>query len=575
MELLHNRYEIIKRLSDTTVCEVYLCKDNTNDTSVSVYKVKSSFMQDVSFVNGLTQGIIDCRDLNHANTLKFIDVDTDPDNESIIYVYEYADGVSLKEVFARQAKLPLQKSIEIAVNVLQSLDNAHLMGICHGDLYTDDVFITQDGHVKVRGFGRKDGIEQSSIAKEHLSLETIRYQSPEVLENQGLYESSDVYSVGVILYQMLTGRLPFDGNTSVEIATKILRDAPLSPRMINRDLSASLSSLILESINKEYNARVGTASLFISRLTDALRGYKQGEYSAPKEHIAIKQETGKDKKSVIPMLLVLFVVACVLTAAITVVAINGKKMQTPNLIGLTEEEAINKLQGLKLGFNKGEDRFSTDYGAGVICDQSPKAGEKIGKKEKVEYYLSKGAPEIKMPYIIGLDYETAKEKLSMGNFTIELKEEFSNSVPDGSVISTSPETGVTLSNGAPITITISKGSGGGSYTSSGTTSGRINYGNSETGAPTYTGDNPEGNDSEDRPRRSSKQGKKVSSQGSDTPTETTTSKKTDEGKTSTKKEEAKVDTPKPQPKETSKPSESHSSYSSSGGSTPDATVDFE
>lgn len=556
MELLHNRYEIIKRLSDTTVFEVYLCKDIQTGINVSVYKLKESFIQDLSFVKGLTQGIIDCKDLNHPNTLRFIDVDADEENESLAFIYEYADGVSLKEVFARQNKLPLQKSIEIGINVLQSLDNAHLMGICHGDLYSDDVLITQDGHVKIRGYGRKDGIEVSSVAKEHLSLETIKYQSPEVLENQGVYEASDVYSLGIILYQMLTGKVPFDGNTSVEIATKTLRDAPLSPRMINRELSASLSSLILESIQKEYNARVGTASIFISRLTDALRCYKQGEYAGPKETVLIKHEE-ETKKSKLPMMILLFVVVVALAAMIGVSVNGGKKITMPNLVGLTEEDAISKLQGLKINFEKGDEKFSDEYVAGIVCDQSPKSGDKISKREKIQYYVSKGIENVQMPYIIGLDYTTAKEKLAIGNFDIQLEEEFSNSVPDGTVIRTIPDSNTTLENGARVVVTVSKGNRKNDYATP-------DYTNSDKGRDTssydgeYNGEEREVyryEGEEETPKVEKKNRNKKD-------------RKVSDEKTVTKKEsEITVEIPKENTK-----SSSNSGYSSS--STPDATVEF-
>lgn len=561
MELLHNRYEIIKRLSDTTVFEVYLCKDIQTGINVSVYKLKESFIQDLSFVKGLTQGIIDCKDLNHPNTLRFIDVDADEENESLAFIYEYADGVSLKEVFARQNKLPLQKSIEIGINVLQSLDNAHLMGICHGDLYSDDVLITQDGHVKIRGYGRKDGIEVSSVAKEHLSLETIKYQSPEVLENQGVYEASDVYSLGIILYQMLTGKVPFDGNTSVEIATKTLRDAPLSPRMINRELSASLSSLILESIQKEYNARVGTASIFISRLTDALRCYKQGEYAGPKETVLIKHEE-ETKKSKLPMMILLFVVVVALAAMIGVSVNGGKKITMPNLVGLTEEDAISKLQGLKINFEKGDEKFSDEYVAGIVCDQSPKSGDKISKREKIQYYVSKGIENVQMPYIIGLDYTTAKEKLAIGNFDIQLEEEFSNSVPDGTVIRTIPDSNTTLENGARVVVTVSKGNRKNDYATP-------DYTNSDREKDTSSYDGEyKGEEREVYRYEGEEETPKVEKKNRNKK-----DRKVSDEKTVTKKEsEITVERPKEEPKKSSSKSSSSGGYSSS--STPDATVEF-
>ena len=563
MELLHNRFEIIKRLSDTQVFRVYLCKDLKKGNNVSLYEIKEAFMQDIGFVNGLTQGIIDCRELKHQNTMTFLDMVMDQEKESIAFVYEYVDGVSLKEIFTRQAKLPIHKSIEIAVNVLQSLDNAHLMGICHGDLYPEDILITQDGNVKVRGYGRKDGIENSDIAKEHLSLETIKYQSPEVLDCQGIYESSDVYSAGVILYQMLTGKLPFDGNTSVEIATKALRDAPLSPRMINRELSASLSSLILESIAKEYNSRVKTASMFVSRLNDVLRRENQGEYAKPQEKVLIKHEEEEKKKSVIPMLIVLFLVVLILTTAISIAATGGHRTKVPNLIGLTEEDAISKLQGLKLSYEKGEDAFSDEVAAGVVCDQSPQSSSKIGKNDKVIYILSKGMEKAKMPYIVGLDYDSAKEKLAMCNFDVEVLEEYSGSVPSGTVVRTIPDSNTSLDNGAHVMIVISKGS-------KNTADTKPDYGNSQNETTEKTAFDDEA--------ESRKTDTEVSERETERKREVrerhrrTREEKPEKQESSPKTEKP---APKPESKPAPKPEDNNKSQSSYSSSASDAKVEFD
>ncbi|MBQ0105974.1 MAG: PASTA domain-containing protein [Armatimonadetes bacterium] len=562
MELLHNRYEIKKRLSDTSIFEVYLCRDTVSDINVSVYRIRRAFYEDTDFVKGLTQGVLDCKDLNHPNTLRFIDLDADSENDDIMFIYEYADGFSLKEIFARQAKLPLQKSIEIAVSVLQSLDNAHLMGICHGDLCDSDIFITQDGCVKVRGYGRKDGAVSSSLAREHLCAETVKYQSPEVLDGQGLYEQSDVYSVGVLLYRMLTGRVPFDGNTAVEIATKALTDTPISPRMINRELSASLSALILEAISREYNQRVGTASVFVSRLTDVLRSYKQGEYSVPREKVIIRHEEEERRKSVIPMFIVLFLVVCIMTSAVIVAVQGGKKAKVPNLTGMTEEDAVSKLEGLKLNYEKGEDAFSDDFVAGIVCDQIPQSGTRINKKDKVIFFLSKGHEKVKMPYLTGLKLEEAEEKLREDNLIAEVGEETSDSVPMGYVIRTIPEADTVIQNGAKVLIVVSKMTLPSADIPERSSFVREDYTNRDT-------ENREDTEKiSDRTRERRQKREEISDRETEPKREkreAPAERNAEPKKTEPKKTEPKRNTPKPEPKR-----DSSSSYSSSS----DATVEL-
>ena len=457
MELVHNRFEIIKRLSDTKIFKVFLAKDCKTEKNISIYEVKSEFLDDVSFVNGMTQGIADCRDLKHENTLRFLDLVMDEEDESISYIYEYCDGVSLAEILARQPKLPIAKSIELIIKVLKSLDNAHLLGVCHGDLCPEDILITQDGNVKLRGYGRCDGIEVSSLAKEHLNYETVKYQAPEVISSQGLYESSDVYSAGVILYQMVTGKLPYSGNTSVEIATKIMNEAPLSPRMVNRDLPSSLSALILDSIEKNADRRVKSASSFINSLKETLKNLNSGGYSKPKEKVLIKHEEEK-KKVLMPVVLTVCLAVCLLSAIIAHFAISGGRVRVPELVGMSEEEAVSKLQGLKINYIRGEERFSEEVQPGHICDQVPAASEKISKNDSVTYFVSKGAEKIRMPYIIGLDTEAASEKLASGNFNVEILKEYSETLPEGTVIRTVPDADTPLENGTHIMVIVSKGS---------------------------------------------------------------------------------------------------------------------
>lgn len=461
--VLKNRYEILEELTQTSIFYVYLAKDNIYESFVSIYRMKEEFFHDKPFLDGYREGIIESKDLDHPNTLKLIDIDVDDD--MALFIYEYAKGKTLRDILDNQKIFTIEKGSEIIISVLKSLDNAHIMRLSHGDLNSEDVIVTVNGTVKVRGYGRKDAINASPHAKEILDHKNISYQSPEVIENKLPNEASDIYSAGIIYYEMLTGKLPYSGNTTIEIASKILRAEPDNPRFVNKDIPASINNLILNSISNDVAGRIETASIYIADISDIIRNKNKrpvdnfSSAGSVGSKVTLKKKNDfEHKKITIPVLILFFILAAGMTTLLTI-AFSGKgKVAVPSVIGEAGDSAVSKLEELGFTVKIGDELFSEEYASGNVVFQKPSAGSKIKKGEVVLIQLSKGNEYVKMPEITGMSREQAAESISNAGLILgDISMEYSETVPIDYVISSSPAAGMSINNGGTVDLVLSKG----------------------------------------------------------------------------------------------------------------------
>ena len=459
--ILFNRYEIIEELSDTAIFNVYLVNDIICDRKVSIYKMKDLFFDNKVFLNSYVKGVNESKHLNHPNTLKFIDFDLTTDYA--LFLYEGESYKSLQNIMSSNKTFSIAKSSEIINSVLKSLDNAHINRLCHGDLMSDDVLICTDGTVKLRGYGRKDAINSSADAKEILDQFSIFYQSPEIIENKTPSESSDIYSAGTIFYQLLSGKVPFEGSTTLEIGAKILKEIPLNLRLMNKDVSSSLNALILKSISKDISYRPDTASIYLSQISEILKNQRmehitdnQNDYSS--SQVTLKKEVTPQKNATIPLLLTLFALTVFATMLIVYVAGGVGKAIIPDVLGLTEEDARIRLESEGLSLKVGDSIFSDEYVSGTVVYQNPLSGKKAKKGLTITVSLSKGKEFVDMPNVVGMSKSDALDKLHSSGFNIgSITMEYSDTIPSDSVIRTTPESGFSVSQDSNVDVVISRG----------------------------------------------------------------------------------------------------------------------
>ncbi|MBQ9358337.1 MAG: PASTA domain-containing protein [Abditibacteriota bacterium] len=439
------------------VFDVYLAWDKIAERQVSLYVIKQYLAKDTAFAAGYAKGAEECSILDHPATLRFLEADTEDDEPYLIY--EPVKGKSLAEILAGERKLSVVKASEIIVKVLQTLDRAHLAGLCHGDLTDDDILITEEGEVKVRGFGRRDGLAASAGAKETLDKYTVYFQSPELIQNNMPTELSDVYSCAVIYYRMLTGHMPFTGATSVEIASRILESTPGDIRGYNHEIPENIAELILKALNKEPEERVETASIFAQKITNCIKtgkpsgGFPEAKPTVEIEHPKEQSKTGGILNGFALIILVLF-----LSAAVTFFVASHGKTVVPDVVGLGESEAVSTLENAGFLVQRNDPTYSEEYKEGLIIFQKPEGGKKLKKGDTVTIQASRGNEFVVMPDVIGRDKSEAADIIFGAGLKVsKIKGEYSDTVPENCVISTNPEAALSVSKDTEVDMVISYG----------------------------------------------------------------------------------------------------------------------
>ncbi|MBP5274283.1 MAG: PASTA domain-containing protein [Abditibacteriota bacterium] len=456
--LFKNRFEIIEKQTETMVFNVFLARDNIGERQVSLYIMKPFFAADPAFVEGYRKGAEECGSLDHPSTLRLLE--TDSDDTDAYFVYEPVKGKSLAELLAGEKELAPVKASEIMVNVLNTLDSAHTAGLCHGDLTDDDIIITEDRMVKVRGFGRRDGLAMSPKAREELDKYTIYFQSPEVVQNELPEELSDIYSAGAVYYRILTGHVPFSGSTAVEVASRILENRPPDLRDYNHRIPENIASLVLKALSKAPADRIETASIFAQKISSCIKngtpsvGFQETKPNIEVEHPREPAPPSQGMlKSFGLILLVLF-----LSAAATFFVASYGKVVVPDVVGMSESEAVARLEEAGFLVERNDPTYSEEYKEGLIIFQTPGGGRKLKKGDRVTIQASLGNEFVVMPDVVGKHKGFAVEAIVGAGLKVgSVRGEYSDDVPEDYVVSTNPEAGLSVAKDTPVDILISNG----------------------------------------------------------------------------------------------------------------------
>ncbi len=508
-KMLDNRYEILERIGTGGMAVVYKAKCHRLNRLVAMKILKSDLAQDEDFrrrFNAESQAVAQ---LSHPNIVSVYDVSKGGDTEYI--VMELIDGITLKQYMEKRGQLNWRETLHFITQIMRGLSHAHSRGIVHRDIKPQNIMVLRDGSVKVADFGIAC-LENSAQTLTQEALGSVHYISPEQARGERTDARSDIYSAGVVLYEMLTGRLPFVGDSAVSVAIQHLSSIPLAPREINPEIPQQLELICLKAMAPDIQRRYASADEMIADLESfrknpgvsldfELKDLRPEEVDEPTmklKHAVVHTGEGRrapaarerrqpvyedDEDDYLPDSggrgrVVLVVIACLLAIALAGVMIRNildsfnspavpDQYLTPRVLSYTLEEAqsLSDVNGVFKIEVKDEIIYTADYPIGTIAKQAPAEGEpQKGENLTITVWLSGGEETGVMPLLkdrsmaeVTVLMKELKEKYDL---TIEAPEEdmqYSEEVTAGYVISTDPADGAVLKKGDVIHIVLSKG----------------------------------------------------------------------------------------------------------------------
>ena len=485
-----NRYEIISKTGVGGMATVYKAKDKVLNRDVAVKVLKDEFTTDEEFVKRFNSEALAAASLTHPNIVSIYDVGNE--NEIYYIVMELVRGKTLKQIITEEGVLPWKWSVNIAMQIASALETAHKNNIVHRDIKPHNIIITEDGVAKVTDFGIAKAVSNSTITAFGTTIGSVHYFSPEQAKGGYTDAKSDIYSLGVVMYEMLTGRVPFDADTSVSVALKHMQEPPIPPMEINKNIPKAVNDIILKAMEKEPMARYQTATAMLRDLSKALKD-PEGEFveeediddgltrrmDAITDDMVKGARTSNNKKkkknkiakffeehprAKVPAIMLLCLLLFFGSIGITSAVLNAtspKEVQIPNLVGMTEDEARAELEKLKLKYEKVAEEYNKDVEKGKIYDQSPAYSTNYNVKEKstISVKVSKGTEQTTVPKVIGMTYDEAVAELEKNKLKAEKVEETSKTIKEGIVISQEIEANSTANAGDTVKIHVSIGTG--------------------------------------------------------------------------------------------------------------------
>ena len=482
--ILDGRYEIIKEIGVGGMAKVYKAKDKLLGRFVAIKILKEQYAEDEEFSKKFNNEAQSAARLSHINIVNVYDIGKDMLNGKLIQyiVMEYVEGETLKDLINREKVLENHDIIDYSTQIAQALKSAHDSGIVHRDIKPQNILIDKYGLCKVTDFGIARVSSNATITYTSSILGTVHYISPEQAKGKIVDLKSDLYSLGAVMYEMATGRVPFDADNSVGIAVMHIQDDPIPPREINPNLSRHLNYIIMKLLKKDPTERFQNASELIEALDDEslVKGEdsyedtaripivvpKKETYPDPIEeereavYVSTGEEKSKKKKKRNPIKIwPLALLAFILVVAVYFFSsrMNKEDLEVPTVVNLTEEQAVNQLE--KRGFRANISRYaeSDEYEKGKVMSQDPEASIRAKKGTIVNLVISSGR-EIKVPELKNMDLSQAEETLKdLGLKVGTTSTDYSNTVDKDLVIRQEPVAGSAVQSGTEVNLVISVG----------------------------------------------------------------------------------------------------------------------
>lgn len=476
-KLLLGRYEIVEKIGEGGMAVVYKAKDRLLNRYVAIKILRPEFTRDEQFIENFRRESQAAAGLSHPNIVNVYDVGREGNINFI--VMELVDGKPLSQLIEEKGKLDYKEAINITKQVASALSLAHKNQIIHRDVKPHNILITSQGTAKLADFGIARAVSQSSIqGNDDKIMGSVHYFSPEQARGAYVDERSDIYSLGIVLYEMLTGKVPFDGDSPITIALMHIND-PV-PKV--QGIPPQLEKIIEKATDKYQSNRYKTADEMIEDLdniefiTKVMGGSATKTASADaseeetdvdlkkaderESHINSRKKSNKTK--------IFIIVAAVIVAVAGLVGIGfatglfsggDDEIDVPNFKGMTLDEAREKAEESGLVIEEGDEVYSADQEEGLITSQTPSAGAKVGEGTVITVNISLGKKDGVVPSVLGMDYKQAEEYLRSFGFELGIVKTVTSTQPIDTIVSQSVKAGSTASEGTAIDVEVSDGKG--------------------------------------------------------------------------------------------------------------------
>ena len=496
-EIIDGRYQLTKQLATGGMATIYQAMDLRLDRIVAVKIMHPHLAQNEDFVNRFIKEARAAAALSHPNIVSIQDQGWNENGiPAVFMVLEMVEGFTLRDLLNEKGFLSIEETFSYFTPILSAVGAAHKMGILHRDLKPENILLSKDGRLKVADFGLARLPDSSATLTQESSviLGSVSYLSPEQVKSGTSDARSDVYSLGIVMFEMLTGRKPFDGESPIQIAYRHVNENVPVPSSFRRTIPVDIDKFVMKATANEASKRFKDANHMLdafqelSGKLDPARRQLSLDLDLPvapnapakkrkgilksittqlelrrgdvvkEKSIQIRKKRKVSKRVKRNRAIAILLVAGLLYGAMTLLSNTGEKVRIPSLAGLSVSEATKSLSNLNLKLQIKEEVFSEDVPKGKIISSDPSGGGKVAKAGTVFVTVSNGQERIKVPELLGLTQDAAVAELAKANLKIgSTSSSFSPTVDQGLVISSNPPAGSDIKKGALVSLVISKG----------------------------------------------------------------------------------------------------------------------
>ncbi|MCA1840418.1 MAG: Stk1 family PASTA domain-containing Ser/Thr kinase [Actinomycetota bacterium] len=470
------RYRVSGPIASGGMAEVLMARDELLDRPVALKTLHPQYANDKAFIERFRREAQAVASLNDPRIVSIFDWGSD--NGTYFIVMEYVEGRTLREMIQSEGPLSPERAVEIAADVCGALDIAHQKGIVHRDVKPANIAVTRNGQTKVMDFGiaRATTDSGTTMTQAGTVIGTANYLSPEQAQGMAVDARSDVYSVGVVLYEMLTREVPFKGDSPVAIAYKHVKEDPAPPSMLNHEVTPGIDAVVMKALAKNPDNRYTTALEMKQDLERIIRGEEvEATPILPPDQTAVMEPADRTmvmpapslpsasprRKAVAYLLIVSLFLSVLVLAGLLIASLfggAGTTVEVPRVAGLTKDEAVKRIQGAGLKAIIDPNEFSDSVPEGTVVSQDPEDGRKVPKGSDIHLIVSKGPSQVAVPSVVGMTQTEAENALKEAGLRVgAITNKFDSSVPAGKVIDQDPAAGSTLDRDKPVNLIVSGG----------------------------------------------------------------------------------------------------------------------